>query len=106
MSLEDFFVEEEKPVWGSSIEKEIRLRIKLSIAAYAYELENESIISDAEFDKMCLQVDLSVDTGNEMLDNYFKEHFDSSTGQWIHQHPELNKLKDLYTKYYAGLAQR
>jgi predicted small secreted protein len=106
MSLEAFFEDEETPVWGSPIEKQRRLRIKLCIAAYAYEFESESIISDAEFDKMCLDVDLTVDTENEMMDNYFKQHFDPSTGQWIHQHPEINKIKDLYSKYYAGLAQR
>ena len=106
MSLEAFFEDEEKPIWGSPVEKQRRLRIKLCIAAYAYEMENTSIISDAEFDKLCLDVNLMIDTGNKKLDKYFKQHFDPSTGQWIHKHPEINKIKDLYSKYYAGLAQR
>jgi hypothetical protein len=103
MSLEQFFVEDEESTWGSPIEIQRRLRIKLCIAAYAYEFESVSIISDAEFDKMCLDVDLSVDTENKMLDDYFKKHFDPSTGQWIHSHPELSKVKGIYNKYYSKL---
>lgn len=97
MSLEQFFEKEE---WGSPVEKERRLRIKLSVAAYAYEYMNDSIISDAEFDKLCLQVNKMVDTGHKVCDNYFKQHFDPSTGQWIRKHPELDKIAKLYERYY------
>jgi hypothetical protein len=57
-------------------------------------------MSDAEFDKMCIDVDLKVDTGNKLLDSYFKKNFDPSTGQWIHKHPELDKITKLYEDYY------
>lgn len=97
MSLESFF---QKDVWGSEVEQEVRRRIKLSVAAYAYELLDESIMSDAEFDKMCLEVNLMLDTGNKVCDSYFIECFDPSTGQWIRNHPELTKIADLYVKYY------
>ena len=97
MSLEQFFEKEE---WGSTVEKERRLRIKLAIAAFAYEYKDVSIISDAEFDKMCIQVNKKIDTGNKMMDNYFINHFDPSTGQWIHKHPELKKIENLYELYY------
>ena len=100
MSLEDFFVEEEKPTWGSEIEKQIRLRIRLSVAAYAYEMCDDSIISDAEFDKKCLEIDPSIETGNKKLDKFFKEEFDPSTGQWIHKHPELNGIVRIYKNFY------
>lgn len=104
MSLEDFFVEEEKPqqnVWGSEVEKQIRLRIKLSIAAYAYEILSETIMSDHDFDHKCLLIDPSIETGNKKLDHFFKTEFNPSTGQWIHKHPELNKIVELYRKYYT-----
>lgn len=101
MSLEDFFVEEEKPTWGSEIEKQIRLRIRLSIAAYAYEKCDDSIISDAEFDKKCLEINPKIETGNKKLDDFFRSEFDPSTGQWIHKHPELHKIAELYKKYYT-----
>lgn len=100
MSLEEFFVDDGPVKWGSPVEKERRLRIKLSVAAYAYEYMNDSIISDAEFDKMCLQVKKDVDTGNKVCDNYFRNKFDASTGQWIRHHPELDKIAILYTRYY------
>jgi len=81
--------------------KEIRNRIRLSIYAYAYEIKNESLISDAEFDKMALEIDPTIGTSNEKLDDFFFEEFDPSTGQWIHKHPELEKIAKLYEKYYA-----
>ena len=98
MSLESFFANEAS--WGSAMEKQTKLRIKLSVAAYAYEIENSEIMSDAEFDKKCLEVDTSIDTGHEVMDRFFREQFDPSTGQWIHLHPELDKVKQTYNKYY------
>ena len=100
MSLEEFFVDDGPVKWGSKVEKEVRRRIKLSVAAYAYEFKDAQIISDAEFDKMCLEVDVKVDTGNKVMDSFFKKHFDPSTGQWIHKHPELAKIAQLYERFY------
>lgn len=104
MTLEQFFEEEKHTTldqkWGTDVEKQTRLRIKLTIAAYAYEVMNHSIMSDADFDKKCLEVDLSIDTGNKELDKFFREEFDPSTGQWIHKHPEKRKLGYLLNKYY------
>jgi len=97
MSLEAFF---DTPSWGSPVEKQVRLRIKLAVAAYAYEFRNESIISDAEFDKMCLEVNPNIATGYRKMDNFFKNKFDSSTGQWIHSHPDLKGIKNIFEKYY------
>lgn len=101
MSLEAFFdAPEAKPVWGSPVEKEIRLRIKLAVAAYAYEFDDNSIITDAEFDKMCLEVNPTMSTKNRRMDNFFKNKFDPSTGQWIHSHPDLKRIQEIYEKYY------
>lgn len=101
MSLEEFFVDDEPQKWGSKVEKERRRRIKLAVAAYAYEVLNTEVISDQVFDKMCLEVDLKVDTGNKKLDSYFKKRFDPSTGQWIHKHPELDKIAAIYNTHYV-----
>jgi predicted small secreted protein len=103
MSLEQFFDESDAPAktpWGSAEEQEIRLRIKLCVAAYAYEIDNNSIMSDSEFDGKCRQVNLNIKTGNRKLDNWFKKHFDPSTGQWIHTHPEKYKIKYVYETWY------
>jgi hypothetical protein len=42
----------------------------------------------------------SLDTGNKVCDSYFAEQFDASTGQWIRKHPELDKIADLYVRFY------
>jgi len=88
--------------WGSEKEKQIRLRIQLSVAAYAYEIDNNSIMSDAEFDEKCLLIDPDFKTGNRKMDNFFKKHFNPSTGQWIHKHPEKRKINGIYTKFYQN----
>lgn len=97
MSLETFF---ETPV--PSFNKEIRNRIRLSVYAYAYEFEDDSLISDTEFDSLCIQINPSESTGNRKMDNFFKKHFDPSTGMWIRKHPDLNGIKRVYEKYYKN----
>lgn len=81
------------------IERQRWLRIRLALAAYAYECRNDSIMSDSEFDRLSLEVDTSVSTGNQMMDAFFKKHFDPSTGQWVHKHPEKHKLRHMYETY-------
>lgn len=98
MNLDDFLEDDQE-----LISKQIRLRIRLSVFAYAYEFDNESLISDGEFDALCLQVDPSIETGNVKMDKFFKTEFNPSTGQWIHKHPELQRIIELYKKYYKKI---
>ena len=100
MSSLESFLTKEAPVWGTLVEREIRRRIVLSVAAYSYEYEDESIMSDAEFDKTSLEVQPSMKTGNDKMDRFFKRNFDPSTGQWIRKHPELDRIKRIYNDYY------
>lgn len=100
-NLEDFLVEED-PVWGTEKEKEVRRRIRASIAAYAYEKENDSVMSDADFDSLCLEIQPEMRTGNRKMDKFFRDHFSPDTGQWIHKHPEMHGIKRLYNDYYKG----
>lgn len=88
--------------WGTPIEIERRLRIKLAVCAYAYERLNISLISDHEFDALCLKVDLSVDTGHAKLDAWWRENFDPSTGQWVCRHPHQPRLEILALKIAAS----
>jgi len=80
--------------------REIRNRILVSVAAYAYEYLNAPIMSDSEFDALAQKIDLTQDTGNKKLDDFFKNNFNADTGLWIHKHPEKTRLKYLYEEYY------
>lgn len=106
MNLDDFF-----EISRTQKEIERRNRIRLSIAAYAYEFESDSIISDGDFDALALQINPELSTIEDnhsqiqqerykVLDNFFKEEFQPDTGQWIHKHPELDKVAFTYNKYY------
>lgn len=82
------------------INQEIRNRIKLSVAAYAYEFLNDSIMSDHDFDQLSLQINPQQETGNKKMDDFFKKHFKPDTGMWIRAHPEIDKLNYLYKNFY------
>ena len=78
------------------------LRIRLSVAAWTYEKYDHSIMSDADYDRMSLEVDPKITTGNRKLDKFFREQFDPSTGSWIHRHPELEKIDHIAKKHWLG----
>lgn len=86
--------------WRSRVELETKRRINLAVWAYAYEFENDSLVPDEKFDRECRLVDLTISTSRPDLDDWFKREFDPSTGVWIHKHPELQKIRELYQRYY------
>lgn len=90
------------PYTPSEVEIETRRRIRLAVAAYAYEFENDSIMTDAEFDDEAKTVNLSVRTQRHDLDEWFIKNFTPHTGSWIHQHPELDKIKHIYQTCYKN----
>ena len=75
--------------WGSPVEVETRRRIRVAAWAYAYEIENAPLVSDAEFDRECALVDLSIDTTSPLMDAWFRKEFEPHTGQWIHRYPKV-----------------
>lgn len=74
-------------------EAERRRRIRLSVAAYAYEVLNESVMPDHEFDALAMQIEPSQATGHDVLDRFFMDHFDPFTGVWVQKHPEPEGLR-------------
>lgn len=68
----------------------------MSVAAYAYEMMDDPIMSDAAYDELSKLIDLSVDTGNEEMDNFFRTEFADYTGSWVRKHPDQARLHDLY----------
>lgn len=84
-------------LWGSVVEVERRRRIVLSVAAAAYEFDNVSLLSDGVFDALARKSDKTINTGR--FDDFWKEHFDPSTGQWVHRHPDLEGLRKLSSHF-------
>ena len=82
------------------INEEIKNRIRISVAAYAYEYKDDPVMSDAEFDSLSQKINPNEKTGNRKLDNFFKKHFQPDTGMWVRHHPEKNKLDYIYRNYY------
>ena len=80
----------------ASHSKEIRNRIRLSLASYAYEYHDDSLMTDAEYDKLSREINPNEKTGNELIDRFFREEFMVDSGMWIRRHPELDKLKLIY----------
>jgi hypothetical protein len=82
--------------WGSEVEVERRNRIRLTLAAYAYEFDDNPIMSDAEFDDISSKINPDIATGNKQCDKFFREKFDPNTGMWIRQHPFLRRVDRAY----------
>ena len=77
-------------------EEERARRIRLLLAAYSYEVRSRAWLSDAEFDKLASEVDVSIETGR--YDQWFRENFTPCTGMWVHNFPDLCDLENLYNK--------
>lgn len=77
------------------MELERRNRIRCAVAAYAYEILHDSLMSDSDWDKLAKSIDVDKSTGNEALDAWYKKEFSPHTGQWVHKHPEQDKLYHL-----------
>ena len=86
-----------------SFSREIRNRIKLAIAAYAYEIANDPIMSDGEFDELASAIQPQELTGAPLPDLFFLESFEPHTGSWIHDHPDLPGIARLYETYYEDI---
>lgn len=79
----------------------------VAVWAYAYELENDSLVSDHVFDQECLKVDLKLSTSykgrdNRAIDKWFRENFDPCTGSWVQRHPDIKGLKRIYEQLAAA----
>lgn len=108
-NLESFF--DSPPAWGTEIQIERRNRIRLSMAAFAYEENHDLVMEDYEFDQLALKIRPEMNTTDdvtdpeqkkryERLDRFFREQFQPDTGQWIYFHPEIESVKKTYFKYY------
>lgn len=89
--------------WGSPVEREVRRRITVSVAAYAYEIADTPIMNDLTFDWLCGQISPKVGTCHPIVDEFFAHRFSPMTGMWIHEHPELDGIKRVFTRYYNAL---
>ena len=71
------------------------------MAAYAYEVLADPIMSDAEFDELAGKINPKAQTGSAKHDLFFRRHFEAHTGSWVHKHPDTAGLHRLYSNYYA-----
>lgn len=91
--------------WGNPVEIETHRRVMLTVAAYAYEIASTQIMTDAEYDAMSRAVDLSINTTRPDLDAWWRQNFDPSTGMWIRQHPEIDRVRAMYESRVARKRQ-
>lgn len=96
MNLEQFFVDEvDNSPYSDRVSLETRKRIRVAVAAWAYEVMQTPIMTDAEFDKLAESIDLSIDTRRPDLDKWFRKNFQSYTGSWVHGHPDRTRLNQI-----------
>ena len=91
--------------WGTPIEQEVRRRITVAVAAYAYEVLDISIMADHDFDRLAQTINPQQGTCHPLLDEFFAHRFSPMTGMWIHDHPELPKIKAIFERWYSGVVK-
>lgn len=75
---------------------ETRRRIRVAVAAWAYEVHSDPIMTDAEFDELAKSIDVDRSTLHSDLDKWFVANFTPDTGMWVHNHPEPEGLERIY----------
>jgi len=88
---------------------ERKKRMNVLLWAYAYEMRDDSLVDDFHFDRVCYEIDLSIDTDRPDLDEWFRKEFDPCTGSWIRSYPDLEKIMDIYDRvkeYERGERER
>lgn len=91
------------PYVPTPVEIEKKNRIRLCVAAYAYDAGWPSPISDEEWDKLALKIRPEMSTGNEVMDKFFRDKFDPCTSMWIESHPNIKGLHTIYMRYFSHL---
>lgn len=86
--------------WGSPIEQEVRRRISVSVAAYAYEVKDNPFMTDRQYDHLAELVNPRRGTCHPLLDEFFATKFSPMTGMWIHEHPEIAGIERIYARYH------
>lgn len=82
--------------WGKTIEVETRRRIRIAVAAFAYEMKDNPLMSDHAFDELARKINPALGTCHPEMDEFFAEHFSPSTGMWIYKHPDLDGIERVY----------
>lgn len=88
--------------WGNLSELVRRDRIKIAVAAWAYEHNRPPTMSDKEYDSLAalVQAEINIATGDHRMDRWFQRNFQADTGLWIHTHPNQRALENIYALYY------
>lgn len=88
--------------WGLLTEKVRRDRIRIAVAAWAYESGYRPIMSDQEYDDLSERVhrQRNIATGYSRLDRFFQRSFDPDTGMWVHRHPNVQGLINIYMRVH------
>jgi len=94
--------------WGTLSELVRRDRIRVAVAAWAYETGHRPIMTDRQYDQLSQRVHetRNVATGNHRLDRFFSRNFQADTGLWVHSHPDKAGLENIYARYYQKPKRR
>lgn len=77
---------------------ETRNRIRVTLAAWAYEVHNDPLMPDHMFDRLAISIDVRKSTARPDLDEWFRKNFSPHTGMWVLNHPECDRIEALYQR--------
>ena len=74
-------------------------RIKWAVAAYAYQVADDPVMTDEQFDKLARKIRPQMLTGNILCDVYFQTHFSPDTAMMITRHPQIAGVAHIYRTF-------
>jgi len=81
------------------LQQEIRRRTQVAVWAYACEIKDDPMVSDAIYDQTARLINPQIHTGDEKYDRFFEQEFSPNTGMWIHQFPTTEYLEIYYSAW-------
>lgn len=85
---------------------ETQRRIRVAVAAWAYEVHADPLMSDAEFDALARSIDVNRSTANSDMDRWFLANFNPDTGIWVRRHPDTGGLERVYRMLRGDMGLR
>lgn len=79
-------------------------RKQLASVTFGIELRGVSIMLESDWDRIAARIEPRVGTGNLLIDDFFAGCFSPMTTSWIHRHPELDKVGQLFDRYRTIMA--
>ena len=78
-------------------------RDQLAAVTFGIELRGHSIMLESDWDCIAARIDRTMGTCRPVVDEFFAAEFSPMTTAWIHRHPELDRIGEIFDHYVIAM---